>query len=417
MSQVAKKFRGFGVPAPLFIGILASFGDDAVNTAIMPMISSLAAAFPDIPYTMVIWVYTMPKIIIIPFALLSGYIAGRYIRFKTLALMGLGIISIAGIVPALLDDFWMILASRMVLAVGLGLQAPIGPALVMRWFRNGQQRSYALGLGNGMLNGFSMLTGMLVGFLCTMDWHWSFYAYGLMVPLFLVTLFLLKEPPSAEGEKNEVQPDDREVRPASREEALVASVKRKSTVPLAAFALCAVFCLVDCFWMPASLNMSSIIVSNGWGDSATTGVVMSLISVAGLCAGFLFGWYYKLTKRFNLAVSFFLMAIALALIYFATGITMLGAGLFIGGAAFCLMICGVQNELGFICKPAQMAMATGLFMVFEHMGGFLVSGYMSLIMDVAGLSSFIAPVGVSMILFSIGGICFVFYGFRKGVEG
>ena len=65
----------------------------------------------------------------------------RKIKFKTLALIGMGIISVAGVAPVLFDDFWMILGARMVLAVGLGLQAPIGPALVMRFFEDGKRRS------------------------------------------------------------------------------------------------------------------------------------------------------------------------------------------------------------------------------------------------------------------------------------
>ena len=141
-----------GIPLPLACGILASFGDDAVNTVIMPIMASLANAFPDIPYATITWLYSMPKIVIIPFALLSGYLVGRRVKFKTMALVGLGIIAVAGIAPFFLEGFWEILASRMVLAVGLGLQAPIGPALVMRFFRDGPRRSTMLGLGNGVLN-------------------------------------------------------------------------------------------------------------------------------------------------------------------------------------------------------------------------------------------------------------------------
>lgn len=65
----------------------------------------------------------------------------------------------------------------------------------MRFFEDGKRRSFVLGLGNGMLNAYSILTGMAVGLLCSIDWRLSFWAYAGMALLFLATLFFLKEPP------------------------------------------------------------------------------------------------------------------------------------------------------------------------------------------------------------------------------
>lgn len=395
-----------GISFPLLVGILASFGDDAVNTAVMPMMASLSAAFPSIPYTDIVWIYTMPKIIIIPFALLSGYLAGRKIKFKTLALIGMGIISVAGVAPVLFDDFWMILGARMVLAVGLGLQAPIGPALVMRFFEDGKRRSFVLGLGNGMLNTYSILTGMAVGLLCSIDWRLSFWAYAGMALLFLATLFFLKEPP--------LPSVDIAVASKQNHEVLVSgNGKKTAPLPVAALVLCLVFAAVDCAWMPVSLNMSSILSSRGWGDAAAAAFLLNLISISGLVAGVMYGRYCSLTKRYNLAVSMFLMMLALLLLFLANGVVMIGLGLFLGGSAFCLLVCGVQNELGFICAPTQMAMATAMFMVFEHLGGFASSWYMAFVMGVFGANAYLAPVGVSVILFGLGAVGFAFYAHRQ----
>lgn len=364
-----------GVPFSLMVGILASFGDDAVNTAITPVFASLAAAFPDISYATITWIYSMPKIVVIPFALLSGYLAGRKVGFKTIALVGMGIIATAGVIPFFLNDFWAILASRMVLAVGLGLQAPIGPALVMRFFQDGPRRSFALGLGNGVLNGVSILTGLLIGNLCAIEWHLSFLGYLGMFVLFVFTLVFLKEPPvvAVEGE---------------------ASFDRKARsrgVPKQAIFLCAFFAMVDCVWMAATMNISAIVAQMNWGDAGTTSWLMSLISLAGFVFGLSYGPYCKLTKRYNLAASLLIIAIAVAFIAFASDAWMLAVGLFLGGAAFCLIICGIQNELGVVCSPMQMALASALFMVFEHLGGFLSSWWMALVMSFAGQNAYQAP--------------------------
>lgn len=396
MTGNAKKSRllELGMPLPLICGILASFGDDAVNTVIMPIMASVAEAFPEMPYATVTWLYSMPKIVIIPFALLSGYLAGRKVKFKTMALVGLGIISVAGIAPAFLNGFWEILASRMVLAVGLGLQAPIGPALVMRFFADPARRSTMLGLGNGVLNGASIVTGMLVGNLCLINWRVSFLAYGLMAILFLITLFCLKEPPAV---------------PVGSEASLGREA-RKSGIPAAVIALCCFFALVDCVWMPVSMDLSSVLAANGWGNSATTGYLISLISIAGFLVSMVFGIYCHWLRYYNIAGSLCLMAVAVALIYFANGVAMIGIGLFLGGAAFSLIICGIQNEIGALCHPSQMAFATGLFMVFEHLGGFMSSWWLALVLDAFGQEAFLAPAGVAIVFFAVSALALAFYG-------
>lgn len=384
---------GLGVPLSLTVGILASFGDDAVNTAITPVFASLAMAFPDIPYAAITWIYSMPKIVIIPFALLSGYLAGRKVGFKTIALIGMGIIATAGVIPFFLNDFWAILASRMVLAVGLGLQGPIGPALVMRFFQDGPKRSFALGLGNGVLNGVSILTGLLVGSLCAIEWHLSFLGYLGMFVLFILTLIFLKEPPAVNVSG----------------EASFARKARAEGVPKTAVLLCAFFALVDCVWMAATMNVPAIVVQMGWGDAGTTSWLMSLISLAGFCFGLTYGSYCKLTRRYNISASLLLIAIAVALIAFASAVWMLAVGLFLGGAAFCLIICGIQNELGVVCAPMQMALASALFMVFEHFGGFLSSWWMAFVMSFAGQNAYWAPSAAASVVFLAAAAAFALY--------
>ena len=389
-----------GVPVSLMIGILASFGDDAVNTAITPTFASLAIAFPDIPYTTITWIYSMPKIVIIPFALLSGYLAGRKVGFKAIALTGMGIIATAGVIPFFLNDFWVILASRMVLAVGLGLQAPIGPALVMRFFQDGPRRSFALGLGNGVLNGVSILTGLLIGNLCAIEWHLSFLGYLGMFVLFAFTLVFLKEPPAVDVEG----------------EASLTQRARAEGVPKSAIVLCAFFALVDCVWMAATMNVPEIVARMNWGDAGTTSWLMSLISLAGFVFGLTYGPYCKLARRYNISVSLLFIAIAVALIASSNAVWMLAAGLFLGGAAFCLIICGIQNELGVVCSPMQMALASALFMVFEHLGGFLSSWWMAFVMSFAGQDAYRAPSAVASVVFLAAAIAFALY-VRKVKQG
>jgi MFS family permease len=409
------------VPFMLIIGILSCFGDDAANTSITPALASIGQAFPEVPYLEVVWLYTMPKVMIIVFALVSGAITGRYLSYRAVALLGFAIIVLAGITPVLLNDFWLILASRMVLGIGLGLQCPLGPALVMRFFPDEKQRAFYLGVGNGVICGYGTIMNLMVGALCAIDWHFAFLAYGMMAILFLLTLFFLKEPPKplAPAYGQEVLRDSGfddvgengkekaiERHPNGKAKGISTTLRILGKVPKTVWVLCAVFMLVDCLEMPAPINSSAIIAENGWGGSALAGVMVSLNSVSGLISGLAFGGYFKVFKRYNLAVSFFIMAAGLAMIVLAASPHVMAVGLFCCGASFVLIISGIQNEIGAVITPAQAAFAAALFMVFENIGGFITAGYMSLVATVFGTQSFDAPLIVSAVLLGIGGICF-----------
>lgn len=432
-EQVVKGAR-VAIPITLIIGILACFGDDAVNTSITPALASLGQAFPETPYLQIIWLYTMPKMMIILFALVSGIVAGRYLRFRTVALLGFAIIILAGVAPAFLNDFWAILVSRMILGIGLGLQSPLGPALVMRFFPDEKQRAFYLGVGNGVINGFGTITNLLVGTLCAINWHFAFFAYGGMAILFVLALLFLKEPPkqlaSTDGQEILRDSDQDEISEIDKEEvstgllveqpeSISSTIRTIRELPRTVLVLCVIFMFVDCLEMPAALNASAIIAQNQWGSPALAGIMISVLSISGLISGFAFGGFFKVFKKYNIAISFLIMAIGLTVIILAPSAFVMGIGLFFVGISFTLIISGIQNEIGGVVTPAQAAFASALFMVFENIGGFITAGYMSLVATIFGTQSFYAPLVVSAVIFCIGSIgfgVFVAMRTRRGID-
>jgi MFS family permease len=356
---------------------------------------------------------------IILFALLSGAVAGRYLSFRTVALLGFAVICFAGVAPAFLNDFWMVLASRMILGIGLGLQCPLGPALVIRFFPNERQRAFYLGVGNGVINGYGTITNLLVGTLCAINWNYAFFAYGTMAILFLFAFLFLKEPAKPldsnngqtilrDSENDDINETDKKkiATKCSDEKAksIFSTLRAISKLPRTVLILCVLFMFVDCLEMPAAINASAIIAQNNWGSSALAGIMVSLISISGLISGFAFGKFFRTFKHYNIVISFFIMATGLLMTVLASSPFVMAAGLFFCGASFTLIISGIQNEIGAVVTSAQAVFASALFMVFENIGGFITAGYMSLVSIVFGSQSFYAPLIVSAVLFGIGGI-------------
>lgn len=399
-----------GIPLTTMLGIIACFGDDAVGASINPALASIAAAFPDIAYSQVLWLYSMPKIIIIPTIFIAGLLIGRKVTYRGAAIVGFSLIAIGGIAPVFLNDFWMILAARFVCGIGLGIQSPIGPALVLKFFPDPQKRATVLGIGHGFVNIYGVLTNLLVGFLCAVEWHLAFLAYGTILILLVIAVLFLKEPDGEDGRSASQLIDahaEREKRKLLRGGGSSSAHYRKESSAIApVLGLCVVYLFTMCLWGVAGLNLSAIIMANGFGDAAVSGTVISLINVSGVIAGFAFGKLSKFLKSFVLPFGYFLMAGGFAVYFFASNIVVLGAGLFIAGLANTIIMTAFESEVGLRCDVSLIAMGMSMCMMASQLSGFITPFYISVVMDVLGFSSYTAPLAFSAVLLTILGICF-----------
>ena len=101
---------------------------------ITPAIQSIADAFPDVAFSTLLLVSTLPSLLIIPATLFSGAMAGTKIGYRPLLLVALILFLAGGVAPAFLNNFTTILLSRAVFGIGIGMLSRIGNALVMGLF-------------------------------------------------------------------------------------------------------------------------------------------------------------------------------------------------------------------------------------------------------------------------------------------
>ena len=408
MVAKTRKLAVGGVSLTLLIGVLACFGDDAVGASVNSALASISQAFPSIPYSQILWLYTMPKIVIVPVTLASGFIVGRRVSYRKAAIAGFALISLGGMAPVILTDFWAILASRFVMGVGLGIQAPIGPALVMRFFVRSEDRARVLGYGHAFINVYGVATNLLVGFLCTIEWRYAFLAYGTILVLLVVAILFLRDPEGADvagpsawdsvaSETGGVVP------PSSWWQTLRA-------MPRMVFFLCAAYLITLCLWGVAGLNLSSVIDSRGFGDAATAGAILSLINVSGMIAGFFFGSVRRVLGRYTLPAGYFVMVAGFALYCLAPSVFVLALGVFVAGLANTLLITAFEAAVGDCCDASQVSLGMSLCMVVNQLAGFLTGFYISFLMDGLGLDGYSMPVACSAILLLAMGLGFALAG-------
>lgn len=436
MAKAGKSLAMLGVPITTLIGIVACFGDDAVGASINPALATIGAAFPEVPYAQIMWLYSMPKIVIVPLTLVSGLVVGRYISFRLAAILGFGLIAVGGVAPAVCNEFWQIMAFRFVLGVGLAIQAPIGPALVLRYFADPQKRAYVLGFGHGFVNVYGVVTNVLVGSLCAIDWHYAFLAYGTIFVLLVLAILFVREPPSAKGEvlsakevlsaqarADFVERNAGEGCDVDGELIAEPTVSKKSIwarLPKSAYCLIFLYLFTLVLWGVAGLNLSAVIQENGLGDAATAGIVVSTINLSGVISGFAFGFLMKHLKEYVLPFGYFLMALGFVVYYFAPNAVVLSFGVFVAGLANTILMTGFENAVGSKCDVSLIYFGMSLCMTMSQLSGFLCPFYITFVMDVMGFSSYSAPLLVSAtVLVLLGGgrsLCYAFALCKRAVK-
>lgn len=349
---------------------------------ITPAIQSIMEAFPEIPFSTLLLVSTLPSLLIIPATLFSGAMAGTKIGYRPLLIMALVLFVAGGVAPAFMNNFTTILVSRAVFGIGIGLLSPLGNALVLGLF-DGQQRANMLGLGSVVMNLGGIAFQMLGGFLAAISWRYSFLAHGIAIASLLVVLFLLPEP-----------------------EKIAAPAGPKATMPLAVYLISLLFGLAMMLNYPMLVNMSTIIISGNLGTPAAAGMVLSMFTVGGMFAGTIFGKLYQVVNRFTITVGLVITAIGMALVYYANSLLILTIGSTGVGIGFGLVMPAVMMILGMIVPPHAFAIASGILMAVMNAFAFLSTYYIELVARVTGAPAVRSPIFVALCAYAAAAVIY-----------
>lgn len=356
------------------IAIMAIFFVSMGVGIVTPAIQNIAEAFSDVPFSTLLLVSTLPTLFMIPATILAGALAGSKVKYRTLAIIGIIIYILGGTAPYFQNDFTSILVSRAFFGIGIGLIFPLGSALILKLY-DGQERANMLGLSNMISNIGGIVLQMLGAVLCSMSWQNTFLAHLLPIITLLIVIFMLPEPekdaPLADGEKTKI--------------------------PFGVYSTSILtgFCMMLAF--PMLLNMSTIIISNGFGNAASAGIVLSMFTGGGMVGGGFFGKTFKISGRFSMAIGIIMLGIGLGVVYYAGSLVHLTIGSFAVGLGLFTIVPAAMMDLGKVVSPAAFAMAAGILMAFLNVGGFISTYYMLFLSNTFGSTDIRFPLFFGMI--------------------
>ncbi|MCR4435766.1 MAG: MFS transporter [Clostridiales bacterium] len=346
--------------------------------AVTPALADIAKAFPNIPFTTIALVTTLPSLFIIPATIVSGALLGTKVSYRMMTLMSMVLFTVFGIAPYFFRDFTAILVARAGFGIAMGLASPIANALIFKLI-DGPKVPGMMGLGTVIMNVGGIVMQMVAGILCAINWALTFFVFLFGALAFFIVLIWLPEPP--------------------KEEQMQGGEKVK--MPLGVYGLSAVFGLLMMLMYPLLLNMSTIIVDGNLGNAAAAGAVLSLWTVGGMAAGAVFGTIVKILKKLVIPVSLVVAVLGLIVVIYAKTLLILTVGAVIIGIAFSLVMPAFMMDVGAMVPPAATAKAISAVMVAINVGGFISTFYIGALIQVTGNTDVRFHITISMVCYFV----------------
>ncbi|GHP14381.1 MFS transporter [Lentilactobacillus fungorum] len=361
--------------------------------AIAGTIPLMAARFQSVPLSQIESLTTVPSFSILIFVVLSNPIANK-IGNKATVLLGVLIVLIAGLIPMVVNSFWLILGSRFLLGAGIGLFNAMAYSLISTYYE-GTQRQTMMGYQGSVSSLGNILMFLISSFLIGFGWRQVYLYYLIAIPVFLLFWW---------GTPNDRAKSTTEEAQSAPQSPISLGQLLKGRLMI--YALLVLFSMMIA--QTVVVKISGLILAAGYGKIADGSIALALLGIATMIGGMLYGQIFKLIHRLILPAGLLIAAVALfalsrsqslALTYTLTIIaglstSLVGPYLFAGSAE----IAGKGNE----------TLASSILIVGINIGVFITPYTLSGLSHLIG-SDQPAPIlaAVSVILAVIGGLTFL----------
>jgi predicted MFS family arabinose efflux permease len=277
----------------LSVALLISSGP-----AISANILAIEKEFPSINTSHVGLLTTIPSLFVIIGVLLGNRLE-RWMEKKKIILIGLGLVFLAGIFPALKHDFFSLLfLSRCIFGLGIGLFNRVIIQMISDLYQYDQKKKAQV---IGMESSFEGLGGicltLLVGQLLKINWHTSFLVYAIALPILIVFFFFVPNDKKKSSDKREgEQQTDR--------------LEDKGAYTLMIGYGFLLFIIVTIF-INYNIQITPLILEKQIGNATSGSNMIAFIGLGAFIAGVSFRKIYQLLKNYLLPSSFLLMGISL----------------------------------------------------------------------------------------------------------
>lgn len=384
-----------GVPTPAarqadwrqgWILVFAGFLPVMAIVALAPTLPTLLGHFRNVgnPEVMVPLLITAPSACIALFAPLAGMLTDRFGR-RNLLLGAFAVYSLGGLIPFLVDNFWVVVGSRVVIGIGEAAVLTVTNTLMADYFEARARARWLM--VQGLVGAFmGSVTIFCSGFLAAQGWQYPFLVYVLALPI-LVSGWIYLFEPAAHARPTGVAPQ------------AAMPVSRSRFPRRTALVTCGITALLAIVYFVQVINFSVLLTEMGINDPKSIGMAMSIPSI-GVPVGSI---VFILTTRFGAAAQ-----ILLVMVCYCIGLSGIGLA---PSFQVALVFAFFQQIANGIIVPALINWVQGKY-AFEHRGrgmGLWTSSFF--------IAQFLSPVAVSVVKALVGSLqsAFLVFGVLSGV--
>jgi len=295
----------------LSLSLLTIMAGAAVSPALADIQAHLAGAKP----TLTKMILTLPAVFIIPTSYSIGRWSGGFSK-KRLALFGVCIYTVSGCWAFFATDIYMLLASRAVLGVAVGIIMPVAASLIADFYQ-GEQRMRMMGFNSAFANFGGIIATFSSGLLASIDWRYAFLVYSAGIPVFIIGLLFIKEPNSTANHDK--------------------TAPRKK-LPMQTYKMAFPGFLVFLGFYTIPTNIAVYLITNKIGGPAEAGYALALSTGTAMILGLMVTRIRRIFGRLFVPSIIFMMLICHTLLGFTSSVLMVNIAMIANGYTLSMAI-------------------------------------------------------------------------------
>lgn len=325
-------------------------------SAVAALLPNLQMEYPTVSKELIQTFLSIPGLAQIFAVILGGMVANKFGK-RNLLLAGAAIFTVGGILPMFLTNYYLILLTRMLVGVGIGIIQPISVSLIADCYK-GKEQASMMGIQSAFVGAGGTLFSVIVGAVIVFNWKYAYLAYLIGAIVFFLIFFNIKDI------------DNLEENPDVSKESGDTDIKTPKIAYL--------FALFNLIFTIGSgcvfINLSLAVIESGAGNVQDGANLIVVFSVTGLIIGFLFGKIVQILKNYMGCFALILVAVPWLTIGLTTNLTIIYIMAAIGGIGFGCYMPYIVSAVNRTTTPQTSAKATSVVFTGSAVGP-IVSPY------------------------------------------
>ncbi|MET3644770.1 putative MFS family arabinose efflux permease [Streptococcus gallinaceus] len=353
----------------------------AIAPAIPKLYTFYHASNPQISLASVETLVTIPAMTITIVVILSNLIVTKLGKKNTVEL-GLVLILLSGILSFSSQQFQLVLISRLLLGVGIGLYNSLSISLISDYF-DGEKRASMIGLRTAVLNVGKTVTTFLVGLALLVGVRYIFLVYLLALPVLFVFHKLVDEIPSA-GE----------------------SVGKSVVFDKGVILWMLITFFIGLAYIGATVKIPSLLVTRYGYSELASSQMLTVLAFSGIILGVFFGKLAKALQEATLPVMLVAMGVGNLLFTFGDHLIVFYIASILIGASFVGGMSAIFNAIAKQYKPKQINFITSMALTAGNVGVILTPLVLTKALAALALDVYVLPFFVTAGMMVLALVCY-----------